>query len=132
MIANASIYAVYRKYNYRTGSVIFSAALHKGDSAGPRSIRQAILRPSPTLMSRQCSARSRRQARPITAVITTGALGVPAGAGGGVPGEAGRASPSAASEVLQSGVSLPGLRCRQSMASAPPEGTPRQLLANSR
>jgi len=43
------------------------------------------------------------QARPMTAVMTTGALGVPAGAGGGVPGVAGLASPSAASDVLQSG-----------------------------
>src|SRR3972149_8414470 len=71
------------------------------------------------------------QARPITAVIAIGALGVRVATGGSGPAAGGIASPSAASENLQSGVSLAGLRCRQAMASAPPGGTPRQLLANS-
>ena len=73
---------------YLTGSVIFSAALHKGASFWPRAVRQAIFWPSPMPVWRQCSARSRKQARPITAVITTGALGrfVAAGGGGGTAG----------------------------------------------
>ncbi len=42
------------------------------------------MRPSPALMWRQCRARSRKHARPIAAVITTGAFGVRVAAGGGV------------------------------------------------
>jgi hypothetical protein len=116
----------------RTGPVIFSAALHRGASLSPRAVRQAIFWPSPMPVSRQCSARSRRQARPITAVITTGALGARvAAAVSEAAGASGAVSAMAASDVLQSGASLPLLRCRQAMLSAP-SGRPRQLAERSR